>query len=96
MRPDLNPSEQLWRELKSAVGKRHPANIYELEKFAEEEWSGQKLPAGRCKSFAYQKCLEAVVAAKRQATKYTESVPLIIILIQPYFASLLHYLQVKK
>ena len=27
MRPDLNPIEHLWRDLKIAVGRRHPSNM---------------------------------------------------------------------
>ena len=47
MSPDPNPTQKLWEELKSAVVKRNPANLKELEHIAMEEW--QKIPAGRCK-----------------------------------------------
>ncbi len=42
MSPDLNPIEHLWRDLKTAVGRRHPSNLNDLEQFAKEEWS--KIP----------------------------------------------------
>lgn len=38
MSPDLNPSENLWGELKSAFEERNPANVQELEQIAKEEW----------------------------------------------------------
>ena len=70
MSPDLNPIENLWRELKSAIGERNPANIQELEQMAKEEW--EKLPADRCKKLidGYKKRLEAVIVAKGCETKY--------------------------
>ncbi|KAI4905520.1 hypothetical protein NFI96_017283 [Prochilodus magdalenae] len=46
MSPDLNPIEHLWRDLKIAVGRRHPSNMRDLEQFAKEEWS--KIPVERC------------------------------------------------
>ena len=39
MSPDLNPIEHLWRDLKTAVGRRHPSNLRHLEQLAEEQWS---------------------------------------------------------
>lgn len=70
MSPDLNPIENLWHELKSAIGARNPANVQELEEIAKEEW--EKLPAEKCKKLidGYKKRLEAVIAAKGCATKY--------------------------
>ncbi|KAK3559217.1 hypothetical protein QTP86_005473 [Hemibagrus guttatus] len=41
--PDLNPIENLWRELKIRVAQRHPQNITALEESCMEEWA--KLPA---------------------------------------------------
>lgn len=32
--PDLNHKQNLWRDLKTAVGGGHPSNIEELETFA--------------------------------------------------------------
>ena len=36
--PDLNPIENLWNYLKSAVHERSPCNLTELEQFCKEEW----------------------------------------------------------
>ena len=47
MSPDLNPIEHLWRDLKTAVGRRHPSNLRHLEQLVKEEWS--KIPVERCK-----------------------------------------------
>ena len=41
-RSQISPIEHMWRDLKMAVGRRHPSNLGQLEKFAKEEWS--KLP----------------------------------------------------
>ncbi|KAK3560352.1 hypothetical protein QTP86_006437 [Hemibagrus guttatus] len=41
--PDLNPIENLWRELKIHVAQRQPQNITALEEICMEEWA--KLPA---------------------------------------------------
>ncbi|KAK3531097.1 hypothetical protein QTP70_010358 [Hemibagrus guttatus] len=40
--PDLNPIENLWRELKVRVMARRPSNLKELELIAKEEWA--KIP----------------------------------------------------
>ena len=50
MSPDLNPIEHLWGDLETAVGRRHPSNLGELEQFAQEEWD--KLPVERCNASA--------------------------------------------
>ena len=59
MSPDLNPIEHLWRDLKIAVGRRHPSNMIALEQFAKE-WS--KIPGERCKKLVdgYRKRLISV------------------------------------
>ncbi|KAK3555083.1 hypothetical protein QTP86_007968 [Hemibagrus guttatus] len=44
--PDLNPIENLWRELKIRVAQRQPQNITALEEICMEEWA--KLPATNC------------------------------------------------
>ncbi len=61
MSPDLNPIEHLWRDLKTAVGRRHPSNLNDLEEFAKEEWS--KIPVERCKKLihGYRKRLISVI-----------------------------------
>ncbi|KAJ4929184.1 hypothetical protein JOQ06_004799, partial [Pogonophryne albipinna] len=41
--PDLNPIENLWRELKDRVAQRQPQNITALEEICMEEWA--KIPA---------------------------------------------------
>ncbi|KAK3545317.1 hypothetical protein QTP70_003720 [Hemibagrus guttatus] len=46
--PDLNPIENLWRELKIHVAQRQPQNITALEEICMEEWA--KLPATVCKN----------------------------------------------
>ncbi|KAK3560504.1 hypothetical protein QTP86_009647 [Hemibagrus guttatus] len=46
--PDLNPIENLWRELKIRVAQRQPHNITALEEICMEEWA--KLPATVCKN----------------------------------------------
>lgn len=37
MSPDLNPTENLWGELKYAIWEQNPANVQELEKTAKEK-----------------------------------------------------------
>uniref|UniRef100_A0A8C5WJP2 Transposase n=1 Tax=Leptobrachium leishanense TaxID=445787 RepID=A0A8C5WJP2_9ANUR len=66
---DLNPIEHLWRDLKIAVGKRHPSNKRDLEQFAKKEWS--KIPGERCKKLidGYRKRLISVIFSKGCATK---------------------------
>ena len=61
MSPDLNPIKHLWRDLKTAVGRRHPSNLRHLEQLAKEEWS--KIPVERCKKLidGYRKRLISVV-----------------------------------
>ncbi|CDQ61257.1 unnamed protein product [Oncorhynchus mykiss] len=44
--PDLNPIENLWKELKTAVHKCSPSNLTELELFCKEEW--EKISVSRC------------------------------------------------
>ncbi|KAJ4935514.1 hypothetical protein JOQ06_017046, partial [Pogonophryne albipinna] len=41
--PDLNPIENLWRDLKVYVAQRQPQNITALEEICMEEWA--KIPA---------------------------------------------------
>ena len=70
MSPDLHPIENLWGELKSAIGEKNPANVQDLEHIAKEDW--EKIPAEKCKKLidGSKKRLEAVITAKGCATKY--------------------------
>ncbi|KAI4904987.1 hypothetical protein NFI96_002412 [Prochilodus magdalenae] len=68
--PDLNPIENLWRELKVRVAKRQPQNLNDLEMICKEEWT--KIPPDMCANLIinYKKRLTAVLANKGFATKY--------------------------
>lgn len=68
--PDLNPIENLWRELKIMVHQRDPRNIQDLKKVCVEEWA--KISPERCHKLvsSYRKRLEAVIANKGFSTKY--------------------------
>lgn len=68
--PDLNPIENLWRELKIRIHARNPKNLSELEIYAKEEWS--KLPVATCENLVinYKKRLQAVIAKKGFAIDY--------------------------
>ena len=68
--PDLNPIENLWKDLKTAVHKRSPSNLTELELFCKEEWA--KMSVSRCANLveSYPSRLAAVIAAKGGSTKY--------------------------
>ncbi|KAL0149120.1 hypothetical protein M9458_055552 [Cirrhinus mrigala] len=46
--PDLNPIENLWKELKVCVAQRQPQNITALEEICTEEWA--KIPATVCEN----------------------------------------------
>ena len=43
---NLNPVENLWKELKVRVNARHPQNINQLEDICAEEWA--KIPVSSC------------------------------------------------
>uniref|UniRef100_A0A803JNW0 Tc1-like transposase DDE domain-containing protein n=1 Tax=Xenopus tropicalis TaxID=8364 RepID=A0A803JNW0_XENTR len=66
--PDLNPIENLWQDLKTAVHKRCPSNLTELERFCKEEWA--RISVSRCAKLVetYPKRLAAVIAAKGGST----------------------------
>ncbi|MBN3280925.1 TCB1 transposase, partial [Polyodon spathula] len=68
--PDLNPIENLWKDLKTAVHKRSPSNLRELEQICQEEWA--QIAPSRCAKLVetYPKRLAAVIAAKGASTKY--------------------------
>ncbi|KAI3354907.1 hypothetical protein L3Q82_004701 [Scortum barcoo] len=65
--PDLNPIENLWRELKVRVAQRQPQNITALEEICMEEWA--KIPATVCENLVktYRKRLTSVIANKGAA-----------------------------
>ncbi len=71
--PDLNPIENLWRELKVRVAKRQPRNLNDLERICKEEWD--KIPPEMCANLVtnYKKRLTSVIANKGFATKCQES-----------------------
>ncbi len=68
--PDLNPIENLWRELKVCVAQRQPQNITALEEICMEEWA--KIPATVFENLVktYRKRLTSVIANKVYITKY--------------------------
>ncbi|KAF2348859.1 hypothetical protein FHG87_020384 [Trinorchestia longiramus] len=67
---DMNPIENLWRELKLKIQKRGPDNITELKEIFIEEWN--KITPKTCKRLVvnYYKRLEAIINNKGYATKY--------------------------
>uniref|UniRef100_A0A8C5LWW5 Transposase n=1 Tax=Leptobrachium leishanense TaxID=445787 RepID=A0A8C5LWW5_9ANUR len=68
--PDLNPIENLWRELKVRVAQRQPQNITALEEICMEEWA--KIPATVCENLVktYRKRLTSVIYPLLAMTKY--------------------------
>ncbi|KAI4888571.1 hypothetical protein NFI96_004231 [Prochilodus magdalenae] len=71
--PDLNPIENLWRELKVCVARRQPQNITALEEICMEEWAN--IPATVCANLVktYRKRLTSVIANKGISTGPCES-----------------------
>ncbi len=70
--PDLNPIENLWRELNVRVAQRQPQNITALEEICMEEWA--KIPAIVCENLVKtnRKRLTSVIANKGYITKYSD------------------------
>jgi len=70
MSPDLNPIENLWRELKVRVMARNPVNLRQLEAYAKEEWSN--IPVDTCRKLvdSYKHRLEAVIKNKGYTIDY--------------------------
>ena len=68
--PDLNPTENLWNDLKTAVHKRSSSNWTELEQFCKEEWAN--IAKSRCAKLVetYPNRLNAVIKAEGGLTKY--------------------------
>ena len=58
------------RQRRSGFGTSSPSNLTALERLCREEW--EKLPKYRCAKLvaSYPRRLEAVIAAKRDSTKY--------------------------
>ncbi len=79
--PDLNPIENLWRELNVRVAQRQPQNITALEEICMEEWA--KIPATVCENLVktYRKRLTSVIANKRYIAKYWDEIVIDQILI---------------
>ena len=69
--PDLNPIDNLWKDLKIAVHRHSPSNLTEFEQICKEEW--EKIPKSRCTKLirTYTRRLEAVIAAKGASTQYS-------------------------
>ncbi|KAI4905274.1 hypothetical protein NFI96_004839 [Prochilodus magdalenae] len=65
---DLNPKENLWRELKVCVAQRQLQNITALEEICMEEWG--TIPATVCANLVktYRKRLTSVIANKGYVT----------------------------
>ena len=70
--PDLNPIENLLRELKVHVAQQQPQNITALEEICMEEWT--KIPATVCENLVKtcedRKRLTSVLPTKGYITKY--------------------------
>ena len=68
--PDLNPIENLWRELKLRVTKQQPWNLKDLEGICKKEWT--KIPPKICANLLknYNKDLISVLANKGFSNKY--------------------------
>ncbi len=68
--PDLNPIENLWRELKVRVAKRQLRKLNDLERICKEDWD--KIPPEMCANLVanYKKCLTSVIDNLGFATKY--------------------------
>ncbi len=68
--PDLNPIENLRRELKLCVAQRQTQNLKDLEKTCMKKWA--KIPAAVCVNLVknYRKRLTSVIVNKGFCTKY--------------------------
>ncbi|KAI4888988.1 hypothetical protein NFI96_003207 [Prochilodus magdalenae] len=62
--PDLNPIQNLWRELKVRVAKRQPQNLNDLEMICKEEWTNIPPDMSANLIINYKKRLTAVLANK--------------------------------
>lgn len=68
--PDLNPIENLWKELKIKIHRRGPRNLQDLKTVCVEEWA--KITPEQCMRLVspYRRRLEAVITNKGFCTKY--------------------------
>ncbi|KAF2346995.1 hypothetical protein FHG87_022249 [Trinorchestia longiramus] len=68
--PDMNPIENLWRELKLKIQKRGPNDITKLREICIKEWNN--ITPETCKRLVvnYYKRLEAIINNKGYATEY--------------------------
>ena len=68
--PDLNPTENVWAELKKCVRAMGPTNMTQLHQLCQDEWA--KIHATYYGKLVedYPKCLTQVKQFKGNATKY--------------------------
>jgi DDE superfamily endonuclease len=68
--PDLNPIENLWKDIKYRVGQRHARDIEELQTYIEEEWNAtsEDFLANLVESMPRR--LDAVIEKQGGFTKY--------------------------
>ncbi|KAK3518761.1 hypothetical protein QTP70_012085 [Hemibagrus guttatus] len=62
--PDLNPIDNLWRELKVRVAKQQPRDLNDLERICKEDWD--RIPPEMCPNLVvnYKKRLTSVITNK--------------------------------
>ncbi|CAJ0951315.1 unnamed protein product [Ranitomeya imitator] len=70
--PDINPIENLWKELKTAVHKPSPSNLTELELFAKEEWA--RISVSPCTKLIETNPKRLVITAKVRHILFSLSV----------------------
>ena len=68
--PDLNPVENIWRELKVRIAQLQPRNLKDLEKVCMEKWA--KIPAAVCANLVknYRKSMISAIANNGFCTRY--------------------------
>ena len=72
--PDLNPIENLWRELKLPVAKRQPWNHKDLERICKEEWT--KIPPKICENLL--KTITSDLCACQQRFLHQVLIPIVL------------------
>jgi transposase len=68
--PDLNPTENLWHNLKRRVASRHARNVDELKEIIEEEWNDTSVEFLSELGESMSRRCAAVVAAKGDLIDY--------------------------